>query len=64
VSQQKATITAEVAEIGVISATPSRVHVLAFVNQKRDGNAVDQTRVRVTLIWQDSRWLVDEMSSI
>jgi serine/threonine protein kinase len=44
--------------------TVARVRLLVFVDQKHGRNAVDQVRVRVTLVRQDSRWLVDEMSAV
>jgi Mce-associated membrane protein len=65
---QRRKVTAEVREIGVVSASPDRVRVLAFVNQSVDtpvqtGGDGLQTRLRLTLVRQDSRWLVDEMSA-
>jgi Mce-associated membrane protein len=59
----EATVTAQVASAGVVSATPDRVVVLLFVDQTTTSNRLDapqtdQNRVRMTMVRSGQEWLV------
>ena len=61
-------VQARVSDVGVMSATPTRVKVLAFVNQAKVGAdqkqpAVDQNRVIATMSKVGDRWLVSRVDA-
>ena len=61
-------VQARVTDVGVMSATPTTVKVLAFVNQARVGAdqkepTVDQNRVIATLTKVGDRWLISKVSA-
>ncbi|MGH3446873.1 MAG: hypothetical protein ACRDQA_10210 [Nocardioidaceae bacterium] len=67
--QVKAHVVARVKSSGVISATPSKVTVLMFVDQtsKTTHNTKPQTalnRVVFTMVKNSGRWLVDDVTSL
>ncbi len=69
VVDNQAIITAQVEAGGVKQATRNRVVVLLFVNQlstnnKRPVPRLDQPRVRLTMVLQNGKWLVDGMDAI
>ncbi len=69
VVDNQAIITAQVEAGGVKLASPDRVVVLLFINQlstnnKRPVPRLDQPRVRMTMVRQGGRWLVDGMDAI
>lgn len=66
--RQQATLRAEVVRLGVVSASPDRVVILAFLNQRRSnssttGEKLDQGRVEVTLVPVKGKWLVSEVKT-
>lgn len=65
----KATVRAEVAAVGVVSATPERVTLVLFVNQTTTSSRlqrpqVDQNRVEMTLVDKGGRWLVSQVKGL
>jgi Mce-associated membrane protein len=61
-------VQARVSDVGVMSATPTTVKVLAFVNQAKVGvnqqqPVVDQNRVIATLTKVGDRWLVSTVEA-
>lgn len=68
-TQTKATVTAEVVEAGLVEATRSRAVVLLFVNQtttstRADGPQTDLNRVRMTVVRDGGRWLVEQVDAL
>jgi len=61
-------VQARVSDVGVMSATPTTVKVLAFVNQAKVGAdqqqpAVDQNRVIATMTKVGDKWLVSRVDA-
>jgi Mce-associated membrane protein len=61
-------VQAKVSDVGVMSATPTTVRVLAFVDQAKIGAerkdpAVDQNRVIATLTKVGDRWLISKVEA-
>jgi Mce-associated membrane protein len=61
-------VQARVSDVGVMSATPTTVKVLAFVNQAKVGAdqkqpAIDQNRVIATMTKVGDRWLVSKVDA-
>jgi Mce-associated membrane protein len=61
-------VQAKVSDVGVMSASPSTVRVLVFVNQAKVGAdqktpAVDQNRVIATMSKVGDRWLVSKVDA-
>ena len=61
-------VQARVSDVGVMSATPTTVKVLAFVNQAKVGAdqkqpAIDQNRVIATMTKVGDRWLVSRVDA-
>jgi Mce-associated membrane protein len=72
-TQVKAIVQATVGSTGVVSATPTDVVVLAFVDQatvretpgkKTPTTRIDQSRVEVTMTKVGTRWLVSSLSAL
>jgi Mce-associated membrane protein len=72
-SQEKAIVRATVGAAGVVSAAPSTVVVLLFVDQAsvrqtpgaaKPTTRIDQTRVRVTMSKVNGRWLVSTLEAL
>jgi Mce-associated membrane protein len=65
----KATVTADVASVGVEQASSDRVVLVLFVNQTTTSTRlqrpqVDQNRVEMTLVPRGGRWLVSQVSGL
>jgi len=65
----KATVTADVASVGVEQASAHRVVLVLFVNQTTTSTRVerpqvDQNRVEMTLVRHGGRWLVSQVSGL
>ena len=66
-AKYKATASAKVVAAGVVSASSSRVVVLAFLQQtvtnstQKSGPQTDQSRVQMTLVHAHGRWLIDQV---
>ena len=65
----KAVVKANVINAGVVSATPSRVVTVVYVNQVTSstqvkGQKVDLSRVRMTLVRVDGVWLVTKVDAL
>lgn len=68
-AQVKAQVTAKVRESGVARAAPGEVDVLLFVNQTSSTTLEPEpqtalNRVVLTMVEQDGRWLVDEITAL
>ena len=65
----KAKVEAEVKASGVVHADPDRVNVLLYVNQTTTSTAnsgepqVALNRVQLSMVRQDGKWLVDDITS-
>jgi Mce-associated membrane protein len=65
----KAKVEAEVKASGVVHADPDRVNVLLYVNQTTTSTAnggepqVALNRVQLSMVHQDGKWLVDDITS-
>jgi Mce-associated membrane protein len=62
----KAVVAADVSDAAVINATTSKVVVLVFVNQQSTSTLaaapkITQSRVTMTLVHRDGRWLVSDV---
>ena len=62
-------VSAKVVESALVTATSSYARVLLFVNQKTDGDALDDPlldldRVLVTLVREDGDWLLEELDAL
>jgi Mce-associated membrane protein len=67
--QYHAVVTATVKAASVVSASPTKVVVLVFVNQTTtstqvQGAKVDQSRVRLTLVRTGGKWLVSQVDAL
>lgn len=67
--QYKATASAKVLAAGVSSITPSKAVVLLFVNQSvanstQQGVSTDDSRIEVTLVRSDGRWLLQDLKLV
>ena len=68
-SQVKAQVTATVKESGAARVAPGEVDVLLFVNQTSTTTLEPEpqtalNRVVLTMVEQDGRWLVDEITAL
>ena len=67
--ENKAVVDATTAGEGLAQAEPGRVVALVFVNQvttstKVTGQKLDSSRVRMTLVERDGRWLVSKVEAL
>lgn len=67
--QYKATASAKVLAAAVSSITPSKAVVLLFVNQSvanstQQGVSTDDSRIEVTLVRSDGRWLLQDLKLV
>jgi Mce-associated membrane protein len=66
--RQQVVTTASVPAVSIVSATRESVEVLMFVNQlttsTQQKNVVNVSRVQVTMVPSDGRWLVSELRAI
>jgi len=68
-TQYHATSSGQVLAVGLVSATTARAVVLAFVDQRVTSTAsttptVDESRVELTLVRPDGRWLIDRVELV
>ncbi|WP_144300472.1 hypothetical protein [Stackebrandtia nassauensis] len=66
---EKASIEAEVVDIGIVENTGEAVEVLVFVNQTTtnsniEGSRVDKSRVTLTMVLGHGGWKVDDMKAL
>ena len=67
--QYDAVVVAEVIEAAIVEASADRVTALVFLNQattstRVEGQQVDQSRVRMQLVREDGRWLVEGVGAL
>jgi Mce-associated membrane protein len=68
-TRYKAVVLADVVESAVITASPSKVTTLVFLNQattstRVEGQQIDGSRVRMVLEKRDGRWLVSAVDAL
>jgi len=68
-TQYHAVVTAQVTAAGARNVTPDSAVVLLFVDQtstntKHAQPRIDQSRVRVTMVRQDGRWLLSKLEAL
>jgi Mce-associated membrane protein len=68
-TQYKAVVVADVVESAVVGASPREVTTVVFLNQATtstqvEGRKIDQSRVRMTLVKVDGRWLVSKVDAL
>ncbi len=68
-TQYKAVVAAETVSAGISRAEPGEVTAVVFVNQSTqstrvEGTKVDQSRVLMTVVERDGRWLVSSVDAL
>jgi Mce-associated membrane protein len=68
-AKYKAISSADVSAAGVVEATDTRAIVLVFVNQtvtnsQLSAPRLDRSRIRVSLVRSNGRWLIDKLTTL